>query len=125
MKPFKTHCAVLCLGAQLFLTLCDPWTVAHQAPLSMGMLQARILDWVAKPSSRRSPQLRDPNQVSHIAGILYHLSHKGSPGILEWIGQEGTARTGHGTVDWFQIGKGVHQGCILSPCLFTYMQSTS
>ena len=33
-------------------------------------------------------------------------------------GQEVTVRTGHGTTDWFQIGKGVHQGCILSPCLF-------
>ena len=32
--------------------------------------------------------------------------------------KEATARTGHGTTDWFQIGKGVHQGCILSPCLF-------
>ena len=32
--------------------------------------------------------------------------------------QEATVRTGHGTTDWFQIGKGVHQGCILSPCLF-------
>ena len=35
-----------------------------------------------------------------------------------YAGQEATARTGHGTIDWFQIGKGVHQGCILSPCLF-------
>ena len=35
-----------------------------------------------------------------------------------YAGQEGTVRTGHGTTDWFQIGKGVHQGCILSPCLF-------
>ena len=34
------------------------------------------------------------------------------------VGQEGTLRTGHGTMDRFQIGKGVHQGCILSPCLF-------
>ena len=33
-------------------------------------------------------------------------------------GQEATVRTGHGTTDWFQIGKGVHQGCILLPCLF-------
>ena len=33
-------------------------------------------------------------------------------------GQEATVRTGHGTIDWFHIGKGVHQGCILSPCLF-------
>ena len=35
-----------------------------------------------------------------------------------FAGQEATVRTGHGTTDWFQIGKGVCQGCILSPCLF-------
>ena len=35
-----------------------------------------------------------------------------------YAGQEATVRTGHGTIDWFQIGKRVHQGCILSPCLF-------
>ena len=35
-----------------------------------------------------------------------------------YAGQEATVRTGYGTTDWFQIGKGVHQGCILSPCLF-------
>ena len=35
-----------------------------------------------------------------------------------YAGQEATVRTGHGTTDWFQIGKGVHQGCILSPCFF-------
>ena len=34
------------------------------------------------------------------------------------MGQEATIKTGHGTMDWFQIGKGVRQGCILSPCLF-------
>ena len=34
------------------------------------------------------------------------------------MGQEATVRTGHGTMDWFQIGKGVHQGCIMLPCLF-------
>ena len=37
-----------------------------------------------------------------------------------YAGQEATVRTGHGTTDWCQIGKGVHQGCILSPCLFNF-----
>ena len=37
-----------------------------------------------------------------------------------YAGQEATVRTGHGTTDWFQIGKGVHLGCILAPCLFNF-----
>ena len=37
-----------------------------------------------------------------------------------YAGQEATVRTGHGTTDWFQIGKGVHQGCILLPCFFNF-----
>ena len=37
-----------------------------------------------------------------------------------YAGQEATVRTGHGTTDWFQIGKGVHQGCLLSPCSFNF-----
>ena len=37
-----------------------------------------------------------------------------------YAGQEATVRTGHGTTDWFQIGKGARQGCILSPCLFSF-----
>ena len=37
-----------------------------------------------------------------------------------YAGQEATVRTGHERIDWFQIGKGVHQGCILSPCLFNF-----
>ena len=50
----------------------------------------------------------------------------GIPDHLTWLlrnlyaGQEATVRTGHGTADWFQIGKGVCQGCILSPCLFNF-----
>ena len=37
-----------------------------------------------------------------------------------YAGQEATVRTGHGTTDWFQIGKGISQGCLLSPCLFNF-----
>ena len=49
----------------------------------------------------------------HLTSLLKNL----------YAGQEATVRSGLGTTDWFQIGKGVHQGCVLSPCLFT--QSTS
>ena len=42
-----------------------------------------------------------------------------------YSGQEATVRTGHGTTDWFQIGKGVRQGCILSPCLFNFYAESS
>ena len=37
-----------------------------------------------------------------------------------YAGQEATVRAGHGSADWFQTGKGVHQGCIFSPCLFNF-----
>ena len=51
-----------------------------------GILQARILEWVAFPFSRGSSQTRDQTQVSHIADrFFYQLSHKGSPRILEWV----------------------------------------
>ena len=48
-----------------------PWTVAHQAPVSIGILQARILAWVAMPSSRESSQPRDWTQDSCIAGEFF------------------------------------------------------
>ena len=51
----------------MWLTLCDPMNSAHWAPLSMGILQARILEWVARPSSRGSFQPRGQTQVSCIA----------------------------------------------------------
>ena len=50
---------VLCLVAWSCQTLCNPMYVAHRAPLSMGILQARILEWVAMPSSGGSSQTRD------------------------------------------------------------------
>ena len=54
------------------------------------------------------------------------LKEMGIPGHLTcllrnlYAGQEATVRTGRGTTDWFQIGKGVHQGCMSSPCLFNF-----
>ena len=54
------------------------------------------------------------------------LKEMGTPDHLNcllrnlYAGQEATVRTGHGTIDWFKIRKGVHQGCILSPCLFNF-----
>ena len=60
---------VLHLVAQSCLTLCDPMDcIAHQSTLSMGILQARILGWVAMHSSRGSSKPSDQTQVSHVAG---------------------------------------------------------
>ena len=64
-------CAVLCLVTQLCLTLCDPVIVAHQVPLSMGILQARILERVAMPSSGGSSQPRAWTHISHIADRFF------------------------------------------------------
>ena len=54
--------------------------------------------------------LKDIGIPDHLICLLRNL----------YAGQEATVRTGHGTTDWFQIVKGVHQGCILSPCLFNF-----
>ena len=52
--------------------------------------------------------LKEMGMPNHLICLLRNL----------YVGQEATVRTGHGTTDWFQIGKGVHQGCVLSSCLF-------
>ena len=54
--------------------------------------------------------LKEMGVTDHVTCLLRNLS----------AGQEATVRTGHGTTDLFQIGKGVRQGCILSPCLFNF-----
>ena len=71
----------LCLVTQSCLTLVTPWTVAHQAPLSMGILQARILEWVAIPSSKASSQPRDQAQVSDIAVVSLPTESPGKPRV--------------------------------------------
>ena len=54
--------------------------------------------------------LKETGTPDHLTCLLRNL----------YAGQEATVRTVHGTTDWFQIGKGVYQGCILSPCLFNF-----
>ena len=63
----------MCCVAQSSSTLCDTMDCSLQAPMSMGVLQARILEWVAMPSSRGSSQPRDRTQVSHIAGRFFTI----------------------------------------------------
>ena len=64
-----------------------PWTVAHEVPLSMGILQARILEWVAMPSSRGSSQPRGWTHISYDSSIgrqvLHHWCTLGSPWDVE------------------------------------------
>ena len=65
---YSPVCVLSCV--RFFVT---PWTVARQAPLSMGILQVRILEWVAMPSSRGSSKPRDQTQVSRIAGGFFTI----------------------------------------------------
>ena len=72
--PWCLHSVYVC-GQSLSRVwlLVNPWTEPRQAPLSMGILQARILEWVAMPYSRRSSQPRDQTQVAHIAIFIWVL----------------------------------------------------
>ena len=63
--------------------------------------------WITINCGKMLKEMGIPN---HLTGFLINL----------YAGQDATVRTGHGTTDWFQIGKGISQGCILSPCLFIY-----
>ena len=66
----RNICALSLSSVQFFAT---PLTVASKAPLFMGILQARILEWVARPSSRRSSQPRDQTQVFHTMGGFFTI----------------------------------------------------
>ena len=86
--------------------------------------------WKKQESSRKtsiSALLTMPKPLTVWITINWKiLKEVGIPDHLTYLlrnlyaGQEATVRSGHGTTDWFQIGKGVHQGCILSPCLFNF-----
>ena len=90
---------------------------------------ARVLEWGAIAFSEKSIyfcfidyiQAFDCVDLNKLWKILQENSGSGHLTCLVrnlYADQEATVRTGHGTTDWFQIGKGIHQGWILSPCLF-------
>ena len=74
---------------------------------------AKVFDYV--DHNKLWKILREIGIPDHLTCLLRNL----------YAGQEATVRTGHGTMDWLQIGKGEHQGYILSPCFISYVQSTS
>ena len=78
-----THkcCVVLCLGARLCLTLCDPMSVAHQAPLSMGLSSQEYWSGLPCPPAGDlpNPEIK-PRSLPDCRRTLYRLSYRGSPG---------------------------------------------
>ena len=93
-------------------------------------LPTSVGSWKKQESSRKtsiSALLTMPKPLTVWITINWKiLKEMGIPDHLTcllrnlYAGQEATVRTGHGTKDWFQIGKGVHQGCILSPCILNF-----
>ena len=85
--PYWTPMATLVKVSQLCPALCNPVDCSLPSSSVQGILQARILEWVAVPFSKGSSQPRDRTQAGlpHCCWILYQLSHKGSPRMLEWV----------------------------------------
>ena len=80
--------------------------IAEQLPTSVSLTMLQPLTvWITTNCGKVLKELGIPDDLTFLLRNLY-------------IGQEATVRAGHGTTDWFKIGKGVRQGCILSPCLF-------
>ena len=85
--------------------------------------QIANIRWIIKKAREFQKNAKAFDCVDH-NNLWKTLKEMGIPDHLTYllrnlyVGQEATVRTGHGTTDWFQIGKGVHQGYILSPCLF-------
>ena len=100
------------------------WTIARQAPLSMGF--SRQENWSGLPCPPPYAEINGPLIRSNYSLEIIHDCLKQNQ--VKWklplenlyAGQEATVRTGHGTTDWFQIGKGV-----CHPAYLTYMRSTS
>ena len=149
LLPLRYCCFLV---AKLCPTLGAPWTAALPGFSAMGFSQARILEWVAFSFSRRSSWVRDQTQISCISSRFFTAEPSGKGfkilGTLKYITwliifynyilifcfeiQEDQYYTvshiltglRNNSSDWFQIGKGVRQGCILLPCLFNSVYNT-
>ena len=83
--PSLHHGCFICMLHSVMSDSVTPWAATRQAPLSMGILQARILEWVAMPSSKGSSQPRDRTQISRIAGGFFTIrATRGAQGY--WSG---------------------------------------
>ena len=130
---------VICLAPWLYLLLCLPRCIAQsRASINICWLKYQRKQPVSQiPSPKpfganRSPLLLPrlwhvitlrPSIKQHTNFLLRNTNFLLHTNFLLrnlYGGQEATVRTGHGTTDWFQIGKGVYQGCVLSPCLFNF-----
>ena len=130
-------------GVRLFVT---PWTVAHLAPPPMGFSRQEYWSGLPFPSpgdlpnpgiKPRSPALQADTLTSEPPGTVWIttnwkiLQEMGIPDHLTcllrnlYAGQEATVRTGHGTVNWFQIGKEYVKAVYCHRAYLTYVQSTS
>ena len=107
------HChevfSICCLFWPFFANIC--WIMEKAREFQKNICSA-LLDYAKAfdcvDHNKLWKILKEMGIPDHLICLLRNL----------YAGQEATVRTGHGTTDWFQIGKGVHRGCILSPCLF-------
>ena len=110
---------------------CTISLISHTSKVTLKILQARLQQYVnhelldVQAGFRKGRRTRD--QIANIRWIIKkarefqkNIRPPNLPLRNLIVGQEATVRTGHGTADWFQIGKGVRQGCILSPCFFNF-----
>ena len=123
----------VCVRLSVMSNSLGPLGIYPTRLLVHGILHARILGWAASSFSRGSSWCRDWTHVSHFAGRFFTmwatnkqwkiLKELGIPQLTCLLrnlhaGQEATVRNRHGKTNWFKIGKGTWQDCILSPCLF-------
>ena len=106
MPPFFWPLSSFDMGSHSVYRMCISLNKSHFIPITLSLTE--VFDCV--DHNKLWKILKHMRIPDHLTCLLRNL----------YTGQEATLRTGHETTDWFQIGKGVRQGCILSPCLFNF-----